>query len=432
VTELPLQSLREAREALDTVIDEIRKVPGFASFLAAPTFQDVAEAANEQPIVYLAAAELGGLALVVRGDAVTHIDLPELTRDKVAEQAQVYGGAYANYRDDPEAGGHAWEHALRQVTAWLWSNAMDRVVAELLGDNRDHRDNPPRAFLIPGGLLGLLPLHAAWRPDASRPTGREHVLDLVQIAYAPNARSLSAARKVADEVPGRRVFAVAAPPRASNLPMTAAEARAARLVFPGGSIDRSPTAANFLERIRSADVVHVACHGLADLTEPLNSKLKLAPGEEVTLATLMAQKLKVRLAVLSACETLLPGTELPDEVVSLPTGLIQAGAAGVIASMWAVPDLASAMLMIEFYGFWRDMPNDPGAALRLAQIWLRDATDRNRVRRYQAASRARGWPPPAVADEVSTALARTSRGPGGADRPLEELSGWAAFAHVGV
>lgn len=432
MTEPTLQSLREARDALDAVIAEIQQVPGFGSFLAAPTFADVSGAADEYPVVYLAAAELGGLALVVRGEDVTDIDLPELTRDKVAAHVQAYGDAYAGYRADPEGGGPAWEEALQAVTAWLWSSAMKQVVGDLLRDAPEHHDRPPRAVLIPGGLLGLLPLHAAWRPDPSRPTGREHVLDLVQVAYAPNARSLSAAREVARVVSGRRVLAVAAPPRAADLPMTVAEARAAARAFPDGSTDRRPTTATFLQRVRAADVVHVACHGVADLAEPLNSKLELAPGEEVTLATLMAQELQVRLAVLSACETLLPGTELPDEVVSLPTGLIQAGAAGVIASMWAVPDLASAILMIEFYGHWRDMPDDPGAALRLAQIWLRDTPPRDRVGRYQAAARTPGWPPPAVAKEVVTALAAATLGADGVVRPPDELSSWAAFAHVGV
>jgi CHAT domain-containing protein len=89
------------------------------------------------------------------------------------------------------------------------------------------------------------------------------------------------------------------------------------------------------------------------------------------------------------------------------------------------------MLMIEFYGFWRERPDDPGSALRLAQIWLRDTPERERVRRYQAATRGQGWPPPRIADEVLTALAATS-GADPADRPLDGLSGWAAFAHVGV
>ena len=63
----------------------------------------------------------------------------------------------------------------------------------------------------------------------------------------------------------------------------------------------------------------------------------------------MELQLRVRLAVLSACETAQPGTELPDEVVALPTGLLQAGVAGIVASQWSVPDRATAMLMAEFY-----------------------------------------------------------------------------------
>jgi CHAT domain-containing protein len=178
------------------------------------------------------------------------------------------------------------------------------------------------------------------------------------------------------------------------------------------------------------DVVHVACHGLADFDTPLSSKLMLAPDEDVTLAEIMAQEVKIRLAVLSACETLLPGTELPDEVVSLPTGLIQAGAAGVIASMWAVPDLASAMLMIEFYHHWRKMPHDPGAALRFAQIWVRDSSRRARVEWFE---RAQGWPPPSVSDAVLNRLAELARtGDDPVDRPAGALTEWAAFAHVGV
>ena len=73
----------------------------------------------------------------------------------------------------------------------------------------------------------------------------------------------------------------------------------------------------------------------------------------VTLRELLNDyRLQVRLAVLSACETALPGTELPDEVVALPTGLLQAGVAGVVASQWSVPDRATAMLMAEFYRRW--------------------------------------------------------------------------------
>jgi CHAT domain-containing protein len=60
----------------------------------------------------------------------------------------------------------------------------------------------------------------------------------------------------------------------------------------------------------------------------------MANDEILTLRDLFDLKLPgIRLAILSVCETGLPGTQLPDEVVSLPTGLLQAGVAGVVASL---------------------------------------------------------------------------------------------------
>ncbi|MFD0268826.1 CHAT domain-containing protein [Streptomyces sp. NPDC127106] len=451
----PARALREARAALDAVIAEIQQVPRFRNFLAAPAFDDVAEAAREQPVTYLAAAERGGVALVVRGADVTEVALPELTRRAVADGLRGYLDRYTEYRAaetkaaetkaagrpdravDEDRGGslltarRRWDDALADLTDWLWPTAMGPLVKELAGPETGRPAVPvPKVTLIPGGLLGLLPLHAAWRTDPARPTGREYALDHLQISYAPNARTLSAARAVADAVPGRKVLAVAPPPRANDLPMSAAEARAARLAFPGGSLERRLTADGLLTKLGAADVLHVACHGVADLAAPLNSRLILAPGEEVTLSMLMAQEVRIRLAVLSACETLLPGTELPDEVVSLPTGLIQAGAAGVIASMWAVPDLSSAMLMIEFYRHWRKAPDDPAAALRNAQIWLRDSTSRTRAEHFDGGGK---WPPPSVTQEVLDRLSLLTPDEGGPpDLQDRAMTGWAAFAHIGV
>jgi CHAT domain-containing protein len=82
-----------------------------------------------------------------------------------------------------------------------------------------------------------------------------------------------------------------------------------------------------------------------------------------------------RLAVLSACETGLPGAKLPEEAVSLPSGLIQAGVAGVVGSLWAVSDVSTALLMARFYDLWRKEGLEPPEALRQAQIWLRDSTN---------------------------------------------------------
>ena len=87
------------------------------------------------------------------------------------------------------------------------------------------------------------------------------------------------------------------------------------------------------------------------------------------------QLVRARLAVLSACETGVAGVTLPDEVVSLPTGLLQAGFAGVAASLWSVEDVSTTMLMVRFYKLWQVAGWEPGAALQGAQRWLRDTTN---------------------------------------------------------
>jgi CHAT domain-containing protein len=132
--------------------------------------------------------------------------------------------------------------------------------------------------------------------------------------------------------------------------------------------------------------------------------------------------------VLSACETAQPGTELPDEVVALPTGLLQAGVAGIVASQWSVPDRATAMLMTEFYRCWRWDRMAPAAALRAAQCWLRDTTTAEKRAHFDAALSGQcGWLPPDVGQVFLDWLYFGPDGLGHAD-----IHQWGAFAHVGA
>jgi len=66
-----------------------------------------------------------------------------------------------------------------------------------------------------------------------------------------------------------------------------------------------------------------------------------------------------------------------EEVVGLPASLLQAGVAGVVASLWSVNDLSTALLMIKFYECFFQNPSDTAVALRTAQRWLRDATQQD-------------------------------------------------------
>ena len=110
----------------------------------------------------------------------------------------------------------------------------------------------------------------------------------------------------------------------------------------------------------------------------------MAHDEILSLRDLFELRLTgVRLAVLSACETALPGLETIDEVVSLPTGMLQAGVAGVAASLWSVADISTMMLMARFYELWRNQGLETYEALRQAQQWVRDTTNGEKVAYFE-------------------------------------------------
>jgi CHAT domain-containing protein len=168
---------------------------------------------------------------------------------------------------------------------------------------------------------------------------------------------------------------------------TAAEVAAARQRFPDHSWLAGPeaTVASTSWLVPDHDVVHFACHGEVRLEEPLETALRLAGGESLLLRDLLRTRIDVRLAVLSACDTNVSGYRHAHESVSLASTFLLGGAAGVIASLWRVPDAATDILMAAFHTRWtEDTP--PAEALRHAQRWMRTATNREIHAAFPAAA----------------------------------------------
>jgi CHAT domain-containing protein len=77
------------------------------------------------------------------------------------------------------------------------------------------------------------------------------------------------------------------------------------------------------------------------------------------------------LVVLSACETGLGEQQNGEGVFGLRRGLQEAGADGVMMSMWSVPDQETQELMTKFYGKWLS-GMEKHEALRQAQLEERE------------------------------------------------------------
>ena len=306
-----------------------------------------------------------------------------------------YLDSYLRWKMDSQAIG-GWETALEETTHWLWEVAMGPILKMLSNQGAS------RATVIPQGFLGLLPLHAAWTESTESPTGRSYTLDTVALSYAPNAQALAACQTIAAKTPADSLLAVGNPQPitlAKSLPNAEAETRTAAVTFSSSVVlngeaatweaimDRiqprevpQSTGSRLLSEGKLANVWHFSCHGQARLAQPLESGLLLAGDEWLTVRDLFSLRLTgVRLTILSACETGVSGIDLPDELIGLPTALVQAGVGGVLASLWSVNEISTVLLLVRFYEFWKGQSMAADQALQQAQIWLRDTLNEEKA-----------------------------------------------------
>jgi len=324
------------------------------------------------PLVYLLATDAGGLALLVdRDGSLRTIWLPALTLKSLFDYYTPWTQAFASENESLSDR----TDALDSSCSWLWASAMRSVCegAATAGE----------IVLIPFGLLGLLPLHAAREPQTES-AGHRYALDYVRIIYAPSARARGASLQLSKRTEGITVLAIENPRPSSQpkLPYAEVEVQAILPFFASREGLRHKEAAReiVLPKLASFSVIHFACHGFASSEDPLSSGLLLANDEILSLRDLLNAKLShVRIAILSACNTAVLHTRIPEEVISLPTGLLQAGAEAVIGSLWPVSDISTMLLMARFYAAWQRDGMSPPESLRYAQRWLRNSSGKEQL-----------------------------------------------------
>jgi CHAT domain-containing protein len=453
---------RQARAGLEAAISRLQRLPGHARFGQPPTIDEVARVAEPgRPLVALVTTSAGSVALLVsRGEdsaapTFEAIWAPGLTTTVLndllttVEDGQVVGGYLAGQLREPE-----WLEA-------ALADGLPKVGASLIGPiaARLRELSASGVVLLPTGLLGLLPLHAAPYPV----DGEEHcLLDEFDVSHTPGALVLRAARAALaarEEAPPVLVGVGNPLPHPQPLAFARAELEEVARFFPEGArhplYETAATETALVGLLPQATHVHLACHGRFDADTPLDSCLELArpdppppDGDEgrLRLEEILANDWfgHSRLVVLSACQTAITDARrLPDEAIGLPAGLLQAGVPGVIGTLWSVDDLSTTLLMTQFYAYHRqgdpqtgDGPLPPAAALRRAQGWLRTRTADDLVT-LLAAHRSM-----AAADEQrrSTRMSAAEAGAGVRQLGLEEPTSrpfadpyyWAPFVAIGV
>lgn len=372
----------------------------FSQALTAPAARPSAQAEERTPpdpggatgtLLYVVPGRDGGLALAVTGSRTELHELPGLTEEAVEALAGEFVRAGEAARKDPPR----WHRTIARTCASLWDI--------LGGDLGRVLSNQPRAHVVPTGLLALLPVQAATGPDGTS------LLDTVALAYAPNARMVQGIPPAPwADAPA---FVVSDPGRTdlSPLPFAGVEERAVRRNTSAAPAepDRSAPGA-VLEALGRHRLVHLSCHAVAYADRPWESRLFLAGGDLTVEALRRTDLHGLDLVFLSACETAKVGRDIPDETVGFPAAFLRAGAKGVVATLWPVPQAATALLVDFFYDMLPDA-HDPAVALSAAQRAVRDAP----------------------ADEVERRLALAA-GDFPATRPFRHPYFWAGFTYSGV
>ncbi|MGK8522353.1 CHAT domain-containing protein [Nocardia asteroides] len=362
---------RSARE-LNDVLARIRAQRGFESFALPPSAEELIAQADRGPVVVFNISGYRSDALLLTAGGATCLPLPGLSIETVIDQVLAFHEALqiaAHGRTGPER--QAAQRQLSRILEWLWDNAAGPVLDALGYRERSAGDRTDRrVWWIPGGLLGLLPIHAAGYHTAPTDSGDRTVLDRVVSSYTPTLAALRHARQrspstepaalrsalivampttpgvagrlhhVADEVRAVATHLSSAITLTETEPESWSDADGSELPASPGSTTAFPTKAEVLHHLTDCAIAHFACHGTTDPADPSRSHLLLHDHDTdpLTVAELAPVHLDhARLAYLSACETALTAnTRLLDEAIHLASAFQLAGYPHVIGTLWTM------------------------------------------------------------------------------------------------
>jgi CHAT domain-containing protein/tetratricopeptide (TPR) repeat protein len=298
---------------------------------------------------------------------------------------QITDGPY-----DPARASAAWRATMQRILAGL-----GRILTPLVERLRQVRAR--RVVLLAGGHLPLLPLHAA--PVCGGPAGAEFLGDEFLISYAPSASSLAQCLRRAGPGWDSEPTLTALGNPDGSLPFATEEVLSVAARFGGRARVAHGTAGTRAWLDQHAPLAHylaLATHARFLPEAPERSSMMLAgnggdgPGQGLLLDDLWRGQLTIRdgcIVTASACETgQVAARGESDESLGFPAAFLGLGASSVIASLWAVNDLTTALLMDKVYQRLLDGAC-PAAAVREAAGWLRRLS-REEVRRWLDGRRA--------------------------------------------
>ncbi len=132
---------------------------------------------------------------------------------------------------------------------------------------------------------------------------------------------------------------------------------------------------NLRSRPEGYDIIHLACHGMFDGSQPFLSGIDIPPDADEARRTYLLDLFDMHLnctqVTLSSCESGMNQFTSADELTGLSRGLFYAGAASVMLSLWKVGDESTCQLMENYYWHFAKNMRTKTRALQLAMQALK-------------------------------------------------------------
>jgi tetratricopeptide (TPR) repeat protein len=351
----------------DELLATVRTIPGFESFLGAPSRDDYRDVAAEGPVVVLNASRIRCDALVLTRFGTSIV--PLLTDyETIVGMASSYAEAWRS--PDRET-----TRSVSEVAEWLWTAIVAPVLAQL-DLPAATAESAPRLWWCPTGPLTELPLHTAGNYSGALAT--DSALYRVSSSYTPTLRALRQARRAAvstaaDVDTGMLVVA----DTQGNLRGVQAELALLRDLVrePLTALTgRAATKSVVLAELTRRSAVHFACHSTS-ADDPAQSGLVMGDGTLLTVADLAASRFPHGTFAYLSTDAGAAASDLPG-VVTTAAAFHFGGFVHVIAALSAVTDKAAFEVSKQFYQAIVDVngvmrPERSAEAMRLALLNVR-------------------------------------------------------------
>jgi CHAT domain-containing protein/tetratricopeptide (TPR) repeat protein len=344
---------RKLLDERNDLVVQIQALPGFESFLMAPSFDTLRSAAARGPVIIINHCMWRSDIIILLHDSPPSLILA--TKDFYSRAYEMRDQLFCARRQGLDS--KEFKEVLSSVLKGLY-DLVGRPVIERLRELNVAEQS--RIWWCPTSVFCSLPLHAMGpiRSDVGL-----YFSDLYITSYTSTLSALIEARNSSAQMSTVPSILLVAQPDAT-VPKVLQEMRVVQAVSPSVATllweTATPPAA--LEHLGDHQFAHISCHGILEMGKPFDASFKLHGARLTLLDIVRAQLPTAEFAFLSACHTAeLTEESIADEGLHL-TGAVQyCGFRSVVGTMWAMadidgPDLARRFYKSVFSDKWQGIP----------------------------------------------------------------------------